>query len=41
MLTNIGRPGLLLILCFFGPLIIGKMMMGTQKGVQLKHTDSD
>lgn len=40
MLTNIGLPGFLLILFFFGPLIIGTMMMGIQKGVQLKHTDS-
>ena len=40
MLTNIGLPGFLLILFFFGPLIIGTIMMGIQKGVQLKHTDS-
>ena len=40
MLTNIGLPGFLLILFFFLPLIIGTMMMGIQKGVQLKHTDS-
>ena len=40
MLTNIGLPSFLLILFFFGPLIIGTMMMGIQKGVQLKHTDS-
>ena len=40
MLTNIGLPGFLLILFFFGPLIIGTMMMGIQKGFQLKHTDS-
>ena len=40
MLANIGLPGFLLILFFFGPLIIGTIMMGIQKGVQLKHTDS-
>ena len=40
MLNNIGLPGFLLILFFFGPLIIGTIMMGIQKGVQLKHTDS-
>ena len=40
MLTNIGLPGLLLILFFFSPVIVGTMIMGLQKGVQLKHTDS-
>ena len=40
MLNNIGLPGLLLILIFFSPLILGAIFMGFQKKVQLTHGES-
>ena len=40
MLNNIGIPGLLLLLVFFSPLIIGLIVMGVQKKTVLKHEDS-
>ena len=40
MLNNIGLPGLLLILIFFSPLILGAIFMGFQKKVQLTHAES-
>ena len=41
MLNNIGLPGLLLILCVFpGPLIVGLIVMGAQKAVNLRHKDT-
>ena len=40
MLNNIGLPGLLLILIFFSPLILGAIFMSFQKKVQLTHGES-
>ena len=40
MLTNIGLPGLILILILFSPIILGSIFMGLQKKVSVTHTDS-
>ena len=40
MLTNIGLPGILLILVIILPVILGAIFMGMQKKVKLTHSDS-
>ena len=40
MLTNIGLPGLILILIIFSPVILGSIFMGLQKKVNVTHSDS-
>tara|TARA_Y200000002_G_C22266386_1_gene490211 strand:+ start:306 stop:509 length:204 start_codon:yes stop_codon:yes gene_type:complete len=40
MLTNIGIPGILLILFIFFPAILGAIFMGMQKTVKLTHSNS-
>jgi len=40
MLNSVGLPGIILILFFFSPVIIGILVMGFQKTVPLKHTES-
>ena len=40
MLSNIGLPGIILILILFSPIILGSIFMGLQKKVRVTHNDS-